>query len=171
MVIDHHPRQLDTTAAHFADVRPDVGATASILTEYLQAANLDLQVPIATALFYGIKTDTMGLGRSGTQADIEAYAFLVPRTDSRALFEIERFQLPTDYFKSLVKTVQNTRIFQDVLIAYIGSMKYPDLAAEIADWLMRVKGIQWVICFGTHKGYLNIAIRTRHQHGGAVKLA
>jgi nanoRNase/pAp phosphatase (c-di-AMP/oligoRNAs hydrolase) len=49
-----------------------------------------LSVSIATALFYGIKNDTMGLGRSTAQADVEAYAFLVPRIDSQALFEIER---------------------------------------------------------------------------------
>jgi nanoRNase/pAp phosphatase (c-di-AMP/oligoRNAs hydrolase) len=74
-------------------VRPELGANSTILTEYLNAADIDLPIPLATALFYGIKTDTMGLGRSGTKADIEAYAFLVPRIDSRALFEIERAQV------------------------------------------------------------------------------
>ncbi len=171
VVIDHHFWHPDTAASRFADVRPDVGATSTILTEYIRSAGADLPVSIATALFYGIKTDTMGLGRSGAKADIEAYAFLVPRSDSRALFEIERAQVPADYFKSLVDTVQATRIYRDVLIAFVGRMKYPDLAAEIADWLLRMEGIQWVICFGAHKENLNIAIRTRNLRGGAVDLA
>ena len=171
LVIDHHPWHPDTAAARFADVRPDIGATSTILTEYLRSAAIELPVHIATALFYGIKTDTMGLGRSGAKADIDAYAFLVPHVDSRALFEIERAQVPADYFRSLADTLQATRIYRDVLIAFVGTMKYPDLAAEIADWLLRMKGIQWVICFGAHKQHLNIAIRTRNALGSAAGLA
>ncbi len=171
LVFDHHPWHPETSSAHFAEVRSDVGATSTILTEYLQATGIEMPTPIATALFYGIKTDTMGLGRSGSIADAEAYSFLVSRIDSRALYEIERAQVPGDYFKSLVDTLQATRIYRDVLIAYIGPMKYPDLAAEIADWLLRLKGIHWVICLGAHQEYLNVAIRSRHQNGGAGHLA
>ena len=170
-VIDHHPWREDTAPARFAEVRPDVGSTSTILTEYLQAAGIELPTPVATALFYGIKSDTMGLGRSSSAADVAAYSFLVPRIDSRALFEIERAQVPAEYFKSLVDTLQATRIYRDVLIAYIGWMKYPDLAAEIADWLLRLKGVQWVVCLGAHKEHLNVAIRSRHQEGGAGRLA
>jgi nanoRNase/pAp phosphatase (c-di-AMP/oligoRNAs hydrolase) len=171
LVIDHHPLRPETSSARFTEVRSDVGATSTILTEYLQTAGIELPVSIATALFYGIKTDTMGLGRSGLTADAQAYSFLVPRIDSRALFEIERAQVPGEYFKSLVDTLQATRIYRDVLIAYIGWMKYPDLAAEIADWLLRLKGIQWVVCLGAHKDHLNMAIRSRIQHGDAGRLA
>ena len=171
LVIDHHPWRPDSAQAHHADVRPQIGSTSTILTEYLQAAGFDLPASIATALFYGIKTDTMGLGRSVSKADVEAYAFLVPHIDSQVLFEIERAQVPADYFKSLVDTLQATRIYRDVLIAYLGWMKYPDLAAEIADWLLRLKGIQWVICLGVHKDHLYAAIRSRHQRGGAESLA
>ncbi len=171
LVIDHHPWHLGTTTARYADVRPDVGATSTILTGYLRSAGFELPVPIATALFYGIKTDTMGLGRSSSAADVEAYAFLVSLIDSRALLEIERAQVPGDYFKSLVEALEATRIYRDVLIAYVGWMKYPDLAAEIADWLLRLRGIQWVVCLGAHKENLILAIRCRHQKGGAGLLA
>jgi nanoRNase/pAp phosphatase (c-di-AMP/oligoRNAs hydrolase) len=171
LVIDHHPWHSSSSTARFADVQPEIGATSTILTHYLRAAGLELPVPIATALFYGIKADTMGLGRSHAAADVEAYAYLVPRIDSRALFEIERAQVPGEYFKSLVDTLTATRIYRDVLIANVGWMKYPDLAAEIADWLLRLKGIQWVVCLGTHKENMIVAVRSRNQNGGAGLLA
>jgi nanoRNase/pAp phosphatase (c-di-AMP/oligoRNAs hydrolase) len=171
LVIDHHPWHPGTATARFADVQADVGATSTILTGYLQSAGIELPVSIATALFYGIKTDTLGLGRSSSAADVEVYAFLVPLIDSRALFEIERAQVPGDYFQSLVEALKATRIYRDVLIAYVGWMKYPDLAAEIADWLMRLRGIQWTVCLGAHKENLILAIRCRHQKGGAGLLA
>ena len=69
IVIDHHPWPEVTAAARFVDVRSDVGATSTILTEYLQAAGIEPSPPLATALFYGIKTDTMGLGRGASPAD------------------------------------------------------------------------------------------------------
>ena len=171
LVIDHHPLQPDTTKAGFVEVRSDVGATSTILTEYFQEAGIDIPVPIATALFYGIKTDTTGLGRSGATADVAAYSFLVSRIDSRALFEIERAQVPGDYFKSLVDTLRATRVYRDVLIVYMGWVKYPDLAAEIADWLLRLEGIQWVICLGAHEEFLRLSVRCRLQHGDAGRLA
>jgi nanoRNase/pAp phosphatase (c-di-AMP/oligoRNAs hydrolase) len=171
LVIDHHPWHPETSSARFAEVRSDVGATSTILTEYLRAAVIEMPTPIATALFYGIKTDTMGLGRSGSKADAEAYSFLVSRVDSQALYEIERAQVPGAYFRSLADSLQDTRIYRDVLITYIGPMKYPDLAAEVADWLLRLKGIHWVICLGAHQEYLNVAVRSRHRNGGAGRLA
>jgi nanoRNase/pAp phosphatase (c-di-AMP/oligoRNAs hydrolase) len=171
LVLDHHPPRQETSSARFSEVRSDVGATSTILTEYLQSAGIDIPAPIATALFYGIKTDTMGLGRSGFKADANAYSFLVQRIDSQALFEIEKAQVPAGYFRSLVDTLQASRIYRDVLITYIGWMKYPDLAAEIADWLLRLKGIRWVVCLGAYKEYLNVAIRCRQPRGGAGQLA
>ena len=171
IVIDHHPWQPDSAASTYVDVRPEIGSTSTILVEYFRTAEIELPTPIATALFYGIKSDTMGLGRAASPADIEAYAFLVPRIDSQALYEIERAQVPPAYFLSLVDAVRAARIYRDVLIVYLGWMKYPDLAAEIADWLLRLKGIQWVICLGAYKDTLYVAIRSRHPRGGAGNLA
>lgn len=171
VVIDHHPWHTDTHAARFSEVRAGIGATSTILTEYLQAASIEIPTQIATALFYGIKTDTLGLSRSGAADDVRAYSFLVQRIDSQALFEIEQAQVPADYFKGLVETLQATRVYEDVLFAYIGRMEYPDLAAEIADWLLRLEGVRWVVCVGAYQQNLNVAVRSRHRRGGAGKLA
>ena len=62
IVIDHHPWRAATGMAGYVDIRVDVGATSTILTEYLQTAALNPTPLLATALFYGIKTDTRGLG-------------------------------------------------------------------------------------------------------------
>jgi nanoRNase/pAp phosphatase (c-di-AMP/oligoRNAs hydrolase) len=41
-------------------VRPEFGATATLITLYLREAGIDPDPQLATALFYAIKTDTMG---------------------------------------------------------------------------------------------------------------
>ena len=105
------------------------------MTEYLRAAGVEPAPKLATALFYGIKTNTMGLGRAASPADVAAYFYLQPRIDVEALVEIERAQVPADYFKSFAATLQAARAYDGVVISYLGSMAYPDLAAEMADIL------------------------------------
>jgi nanoRNase/pAp phosphatase (c-di-AMP/oligoRNAs hydrolase) len=171
IVIDHHPLLEETATAPFADVRPDVGATSTLLTEYLQAAKIEPTKAIATALFYGIKTDTMGLARNATSADTAAYFYLLPLIDVEALVKIERAQVPPEYFKSLAVTMQTARLYDGVVIAYLGPTTYPDLAAEMADLLLRLQGTKWVICMGLHNDTLFLSVRTRSARGGCRQLA
>lgn len=171
LVFDHHPRCKATASAAFADVRPDLGATSTILTEYLRAAGVEPTPQLATALFYGIKTDTMGLIRGASPADVEAYFYLQPRVDVTALIEIERAQVPAEYFKRLNAALQAARVYGDVVISYVGAMSRPDMAAEMADLLLRLKGTQWVVCTGAYQDDLILAVRSRHRKGGAGKLA
>jgi len=171
IVIDHHPWREETAMAAFADVRPDVGATSSILTEYLQVADVEIPSYLATALFYGIKTDTMGLGRGGSPTDVAAYFYLQPRIDVDALVDIERAQVPTEYFRSFDTALHTARVYErDVIISYVGHMAYPDLAAEMANLLLRLEGIRWVICMGVYQDNLILSVRTRQRRGGAGQL-
>jgi nanoRNase/pAp phosphatase (c-di-AMP/oligoRNAs hydrolase) len=170
IVIDHHPWLEVTAAARFVDVRSNVGATSTILTEYLRASGIEPAPPLATALFYGIKTDTMGLGRGASPTDTDAYFYLQPRIDVDALVEIERAQVPAEYFKSLSASVQAAQVHDGVVISYVGAISYPDLAAEMADILLRLEGTRWVICMGVYQDNLILAVRTRSRRGGAGQL-
>jgi len=59
VVIDHHPLREETRAAAYFDVRPKSGATATIIGEYLDAAKVRIDRRLATALFFGIKSETL----------------------------------------------------------------------------------------------------------------
>ncbi len=170
IVIDHHAWRDETTAAAFYDVRPDFGSTSTIVAEYLQAAGIVPDRMLATALFYGIKTDTMGLVRGATPADVDTFHTLQALTDLNALDEIQRAQVPASYFKGLVTAFQSARIRGPLLTAYLGPMSYPDQAAEIADTLLRLQGTTWVICAGYHEDELVISVRSRARSGGAGQL-
>jgi nanoRNase/pAp phosphatase (c-di-AMP/oligoRNAs hydrolase) len=170
IVIDHHDRREPVTIVSFADIRPDLGATSTILVEYLQAAGLEPAPPLATALFYGIKANTMGLGRNASPADTAAYFYLQSRIDVKALAKIESAQVPANYFKSFDIALRSARIYGDVVISYLGSMDYPDLTAEMADLLLRLERSQWIICMGLYEDVLILSVRTRNRRGGAGKL-
>ncbi len=171
LVFDHHPWRESTQTAPFHDVRPEVGATSTILFEYLRAAEIEPPVSLATALFYGLKTDTMGLARGASPADVAAYFYLQPRIDIEALVDIERAQVPAEYFQKLNATLQAARVYPGLVVSYLGSMSRPDLAAEMADLLLRLEGVRWVVCIGAYKDELMLAVRARGRHGGAGRLA
>ena len=171
LVLDHHPWLESTATANYSDVRSEIGATSTILFEYLRAADLELSPELATILFYGIKTDTRGLSRGTSSADAAAYFYLQSRIDGEALAEIERAQVPAAYFKSFATTLESTQVYEGVAISYIGPMDYPDLTAEIADLLSRLEKVEWVICMGTFEGYLLLSVRTPNEKGGAGRLA
>ncbi len=170
IVIDHHARHKETAQARFADVRPALGATSSILTQYLQATGVEPPTSLATALFYGIKSITMGLSRNTSPADAAAYAYLQPRIDVTALASIEHAQVPVGYFRSFDATLRAARMYDGLIIAYVAILRYPDLAAELADVLLRLENAQWVICAGVYQGALILSVRTRGQEHTAEKL-
>ena len=169
-VIDHHTWREPTATAAYVDVRPEAGATSTILTEYLQEAGLEPEPPLATALFYGIKSDTRGLSCGAGPADMAAYLYLQPRVDTRALAEIECAQVPASYFKSFDATLRAARVFDGVVVAYVGLMAYPDLAAEMARLLLRLEKSRRVVCMGVHRDVLILSVRTQSPTGGAEEL-
>ncbi len=170
LVIDHHAWREETATASFADVRPELGATSTILTQYLQAAGMEPPPSLATALFYGIKTITMGLSRDTSPDDAAAYSYLQPRIDVEALAKIEHAQVPADYFRSFDTALRAARMYDGLIFAYIAMLSYPDLAAEMADVLLRLEKAQWVICMGVYQEALILSVRTRSQEHTAEEL-
>jgi nanoRNase/pAp phosphatase (c-di-AMP/oligoRNAs hydrolase) len=170
IVLDHHPWREATSTAAFADVRLGIGATSTIVVEYLREASVEPDAKLATALFYGIKSDTLGLIRGAGPADMAAYSYLQPRVEVEALLKIERAQVPAEYFQRLDATLHAARIYGGVVVSYVGPMRRPDLAAEMADLLLRLKGVSWAICMGLYRGKLILAMRTQSPRDGAGQI-
>jgi len=171
IVIDHHAWRTASQTAHFVDVRPELGASSTILMDYLLEAGIEPPSQISTALFYGIKTDTMGLSRKASPKDVSAYFYLQSRIDVNALVQIEQTQVPLANFRSIDNAMHAGKVYDnDIVIAYLGRLSYPDLSAEIADFLMRLRGIQWVLCMGVYGAELILSVRSRSKKIGAGRL-
>ncbi len=170
IVIDHHPIRRETRSARFTDIRSRYGATSTIVYQYLEAAGLEIEVPLATALVYGIRSDTQDLGRESTRADVEAFLALYPHANPRALGRIVAAPLPREYFGQLRTVIDNATIHGEAIVSHLGSLPSPEMIAESADLLLRVEGISWSLCSGVVDGWLHLSLRTaqRELHAGAV---
>lgn len=171
--IDHHPARAqpaDTRAADFADVGGDYGATSTMLTCYLDAAGVPFDEPVATALFYGIKSDTRDLGREVADVDIWAYQHLIGHTNMATISQIEHPRLPRGYFATLSTAVRRARVAGEVVVCDLASVYVPDLVSETADWLLLAEGIRWAIVVGEHEDALYCSLRVSDRRYSAGKL-
>ena len=170
VVIDHHERIGRPPGTAFRDIRPGYGATATILAEYLCAAEITPPAPLATALAYGIQSDTQDLGRESTQADIQMFTDLYPLANKRLLSRIENEQEPREYFTTVSRALRDTRTYGNAAACWLGRMINPDMTGEIADLLLRLDEAEWVICQGLYKGTLYLSLRTdiRNADAGGV---
>ena len=169
-VVDHHPPRPDTVAATFSDVRPEYGASCSMLVEYLRAAELEPEPRLATAMFYGIQSETMDLGREASRADVEASTYLYPLSDPEAISRIRHARVPASYFRYMHEALDVARRYGDVVTVYLKRLEYPDMVAEIADLFMQMVGIDWTIAVGRYREQLLISLRTydTRAHAGSL---
>jgi len=171
VVIDHHPLRNITRKCPFYDVRTEYGSTSTIMTEYLRALDLLVDKKLATALFYGLKTDTNGLLRSSVRADLEAFTFLFPKIAPKILSAIEKPEVPRSYYVKFADAIERSVQYKDVIVSNMGRLNNPDIPAEMADFLLRMENIRWTLCMGEYKDELIVSVRTSRRGWWAGKVA
>jgi nanoRNase/pAp phosphatase (c-di-AMP/oligoRNAs hydrolase) len=168
-VIDHHPLRKSSTKAEYIDVRKGMGSTSTIITQYIKQLGLPMDRRVATALFYGIKSDTRDLGRQSADADVRASVYLFPSTLQKKLARIEHPEKPREYFIELYSVLDNALIYGDAVVARVNMIGWPEMIGEYADTLIEMEGIRWCMCYGRHNGSLLYSIRTtRSSHMAGV---
>ncbi len=161
IVIDHHhPVRDNITKVPFVELRPDVGATASLVFQYLEAARVDLDIRLATAIFYGIKADTRGLSRGDSPIDQDAYFRLLTLIDRQILTQVEQAGLPREYFRRFCEGLQAAVVYDNVVVADLGELHRPDFVGEMADLLIRLEHARGVLCIGNHGDLMYLSLRT-----------
>lgn len=171
VVIDHHPIRATTRKAPFFDIRSRYGSTSTIMYEYLMEEGITPEIPLATSLVYGIRSDTNDLGRDATQADIDAFLALYPVSNKRKLGRIETERLPREYFAILDRSLRNAKCYGRCVVSSLEEIENPDMIGEVADLLLRDEESTWAMCCGAHGGKLLISIRTSEPDANAGMVA
>lgn len=157
VVIDHHPERTGYDAV-IRDIRPAYGATATILTEYMRAIGMELRPRLATALTYGIKSDTQLLGRETSRHDMNAFAYLHSVHSPALLRRIERPALPSDALRALGRALSKTKIVDGIHILVLGRVR-EDVIPQVADLGLQAEGAEWAIAAGIVKTDLVFSVR------------
>ena len=169
VIIDHHPDS--GTKAPFVDIRPNYGATCTILTEYLQAAKIKPSVKLATGLYHGIKTDTSDFKGQTQIEDVRAFQYLFRYANIHLARKIEQVDLRFDLLKYFKIALQNMRRRKGKVYVHLGSVVNPDVCVLIADFFMRVNTVTWSIVSGICDKKLIIIFRNDGIRKNAGKVA
>lgn len=159
-VIDHHDTPGDLAGVPFVDVRQSAGATCSLVTSYLIEQEVPIPSRLATALMYGIETELAGYPREASEIDDGALSYLYPLADKDLLSRIRNARLPQSYFGTLVQALQSSFIYDRLIISWINDLPQPELAAEVADFLMRFEEVEWALCAGVYEDKLILSLRS-----------
>jgi len=170
LIIDHHPLIPETTA-RLLDIRPNYGACSTIMTEYLREARIKPSLKLATALYYGIKTDTANFERPAIEADVRAFHYLFGFTRKPLVRRLEfaEFNLPMlGYFQ---QALNRFRIRHTRLYTFLGPVSTPDILVILADFFLRAGEVTWTIVGGIYQDKLVLIFRNDGMRKNAGRLA
>ncbi|PSB45690.1 exopolyphosphatase-like protein [filamentous cyanobacterium Phorm 6] len=152
-VIDHHSLQGEMNA-EFMDVRPEIHATATIFTEYLQAgmlafdSNISQHVKCATALMHGLRSDTNAL-RQAQEEEFLAAAYLSRFYDSQLLNAVLQSSRSKWVMDAIERSLKHRIVQNNFSIAGIGYLRYDDRDSipQAADFLMTEENVHTAVVY------------------------
>jgi nanoRNase/pAp phosphatase (c-di-AMP/oligoRNAs hydrolase) len=171
VIIDHHPLPETPHPAAFVEIRPEHGTTSTMLTEYLYNAKIRPGRRLATALQYGIRTDTNTFGRDSTEVDIRAYHFLARYADPSLLTRIMRSEYLPEWLPYFSLALKNLRSCGPGRITSLDEVENPDVLVAAADFFMRVHGLRWVAVCGRYRDTAVVVFRGGSDSGNMGGLA
>lgn len=143
-VIDHHPQTGRYRARH-RDIRTAYGACATMAAEYLFASrDSDPGAPLATALLYGITTDTRSLTRHTSDDDLQMFARLFPLADHSALRRIYHPSYGKLPLQRLGAALQKVTVERGVAYLHLGSLPRNEehVVAQFAEFCLGIAGAE-----------------------------
>ena len=170
IIIDHHP-VLPSSRAFFLDIKEDYGANSTIMTEYLKAAGIRPSPRLATALFYGIKTDTDNFVREALLNDINAFQYLYRFANMNIIKKIEFSEITKKMLISYQLAMERLIFVKDTAFIHMGDVETPDVLVIMADFFMRLAEATWSIVSGVYDNKLIVILRNAGFRGNAGKTA
>lgn len=153
-IVDHHSAQGDLEA-EFTDLRPQTRATATILTQYIQAGLLKLDsnnsehIKCATALMHGLRSDTNRLMQA-QEEDFLAAGYLSRFYDSQLLNAILQTARSRRVMDVIERSLKNRLVQNNFSIAGVGYLRYDDRDAipQAADFLVTEENVHTAVVYG-----------------------
>jgi len=170
IIIDHHPLE-HTLRADFVDVQPQFGANATILTEYLRAAEIKPSTRMATMLFYAIKCDTNNFVRATVANDINAFRYLYGFANLNIVKKIETSEIKKKNLGELKKAIEHTVFYKQTAFVHMGRVKSADTLVIVADFLLKLAEATWSIVSGIQEDKLIVIFRNAGFRRNAGKMA
>jgi nanoRNase/pAp phosphatase (c-di-AMP/oligoRNAs hydrolase) len=158
IVIDHHPAE--DIDARFVDHREELGAAATILTQYVRALDVDLDTDLATALLFAIRSDTLNFLRGATAEEYDASGYLHEVADQEMIRQLSSPSVSGGTLDAISTAIDNREVNGAALISHVGRTTERDALPQAVDYLVRLEGVQTAIVFGLVDDAIHLSARS-----------
>jgi nanoRNase/pAp phosphatase (c-di-AMP/oligoRNAs hydrolase) len=166
--IDHH-NDNGFSDYRFKDVRPEYGSCSTLIAEYWDDAGLTPPTNVATALLYGIRSDTDGLSRGVHLRDIESYFQLYGHADMSKITELDNNSIHISVLKNYSKAFETVEVYGQT--GFISLESNDDsLLGSASDILLSVENVDIVVAYAIRDSGLKYSIRSIDKDVSAADL-
>jgi nanoRNase/pAp phosphatase (c-di-AMP/oligoRNAs hydrolase) len=168
-VIDHH-RSRRKPKCPFSDIRPDVGATSSIIFSYYMEVEQTISPELAASLLYAIESDLAGAAGQPDELDNIALSSLTLLADTRKLYQMRYVDLPQSYYVSYYSGLGNAIFYDSAILSHLETIDSPEKPAMVADFLLRFEPVVWALVTAVYEDRLVISLRTSNNKLSAADM-
>ncbi len=164
VVLDHHSTNRDALTADYCDVRPHVGSASTLLTLYLQGMGISPGGVLASALLYGLRTDTDHLRRNAFPADARVSVYLAGLADQRLMDLLERPPRSAEAMDAIGRGLVGRLRAGEAVFSWVGVLAVREDLAQVADFLLQEEGVAAVFVLGRVGDVVHLSARS--EQGG-----
>lgn len=157
--VDHHPT-FEQVEYRFADIRPGVGACASIIASYFFESNIEISQQVATALMYGIKIDTANMTRGVTELDLDVFYKLFWKCDRELLHALDNSRIFFDDLKAYALAIESISIYDNLSFATAGKNCPEALIATISDFVLALDEVGLSVVYSIKSDGIKLSVRS-----------
>ena len=162
--IDHHPTGVRTappdTEYRFYDIRPDVGACASIIASYFYENNIPMDDNTATVLCFGIRMDTKGLSRGVSNFDMEMFYRIFKHSNHSIISSLENSTLEFSDLKVYAAAINSIQVYGTASFANAGYNCPEALIASVSDFMLQLKEVDFSVVYSFRSDGVKLSIRS-----------
>ena len=157
--IDHHPTYFQADY-RFSDIRPEVGACASIIASYFFDNDIPMDSKTALVLSFGIRSDTAKLSRGVSQLDMDMLCRLFSLCDGDTIYYLENSELEFNDLKAFAKAIESIELYDgDTTFAFAGENCPEALVASISDFLLSLITVSFSVVYSRKELGLKLSVR------------
>lgn len=146
VVIDHHPD--GPIDAAFVDVRPEIGATSTLLVEYLVDLEVELTSRLASGLLFALHRERLDYVRRPTRREYEAALEMYSAADLEVLDQLYGSAFTPATLDAIGHAITSRERRGSSLVASVGVTTETDALPQAADYLLNLEGVDTVLAYG-----------------------
>ena len=159
IVIDHHTSEV-RPAGDVILVRSEFAATSSLIASVLMNSGVEMNTKVATALAFGIRTDTLGFTRSFNAVDLRALSWLGAWIDWGLMRSFESPPRSQEVLAIFRQALKDATLNDGLMLVPVTDMADRDALSQVADFLLPTEGVDIVVAYGVRMSKVIISARS-----------